>query len=770
MEDQEKLLTEAMNQVKKNAFEMKTCLDNNKLMDALKYASNMLGELRTSLLSPKSYYELYMNISDQLQHLEQFLIEEFQKGKKISELYELVQYAGNIVPRLYLLVTVGMVYIKAKEGSRRDILRDLVEMCRGVQHPLRGLFLRNYLLQCSRNQLPDGSTQGEQDGNVHDSIQFIEQNFSEMNKLWVRMQHQGHTREKERREKERLELRILVGTNLVRLAQLEGLDIGIYQKEVLPNVMEQVIKCRDAIAQEYLMECVIQVFPDEFHLQTLNLFLKSCADLQDTVNVKGIIIALIDRLAAYAHRSDSGGIPADIKLFDIFSQEVTLVIQGRAAMPVEDVVALYASLVNLALKCYPTRIDYVSKTLGCCLEAFKKRDISKIDSSNPVYKELIRLLKVPIETYEDTLTVLKLENFPDLFELFVFQGRRALSLFLVQTIVDRDCIIPSSEEAEQLFKLISPLLVNQPDQPKEPEEDDDFVEEQWLVGRLVHLLKASSPDQQYGTLIAVRKQFGAGGDKRIAHTLPPLVFAAYKLVKQYSTLQQEDDKWDKKCEKIFQFCLQMTNALTKVKPDMAQHLFLQGALMADQINSETIAYEFITQALSLSEEESSDLRSQQATITLIIGTVEHMKCLGEDNHATLRTNCAQASARLLKKPDQCRAVLTSAHLFWSGKVAGTELKDGKKVLDCIKRSGKFAQQCMEEVVQAQLFVELLNSCILFAHKGNDEVASTLTQLFDKVKEAVKALQPGEESDQIRKHFENTLEYIRNTPNHFGLSV
>ena len=27
-------------------------------MDALKHASSMLGELRTSLLSPKSYYEL----------------------------------------------------------------------------------------------------------------------------------------------------------------------------------------------------------------------------------------------------------------------------------------------------------------------------------------------------------------------------------------------------------------------------------------------------------------------------------------------------------------------------------------------------------------------------------------------------------------------------------------------------------------------------------------------------------------------------------------
>ena len=57
-------------------------------------------------------------------------------------------------PRLieirYLLITVGLVYIKTHEYSRRDILRDLVEMCRGVQHPLRGLFLRNYLLQCTR--------------------------------------------------------------------------------------------------------------------------------------------------------------------------------------------------------------------------------------------------------------------------------------------------------------------------------------------------------------------------------------------------------------------------------------------------------------------------------------------------------------------------------------------------------------------------------------------------------------------------------------------
>lgn len=46
------------------------------------------------------YIFLDMSISDQLRHLEQFLLDEFEKGKKMSDLYELVQYAGNIVPRL----------------------------------------------------------------------------------------------------------------------------------------------------------------------------------------------------------------------------------------------------------------------------------------------------------------------------------------------------------------------------------------------------------------------------------------------------------------------------------------------------------------------------------------------------------------------------------------------------------------------------------------------------------------------------------------------
>ena len=188
---------------------------------------------------------------------------------------------------------MGAVYIQTQEAPTREILVDMVEMCRGVQHPTRGLFLRNYLSQVTKNRLPDINSPNQNLGTVSDAISFVLVNFAEMNKLWVRLQHQGVSKERERREKERKELRILVGTNLVRLSQLDGVDLEMYQKvceagwyfasrpsvptagltpwwcvrrrrrprpqTVLPSILEQVVNCRDAMAQEYLMEVIIQV-------------------------------------------------------------------------------------------------------------------------------------------------------------------------------------------------------------------------------------------------------------------------------------------------------------------------------------------------------------------------------------------------------------------------------------------------------------------------------------------------------------------------------
>lgn len=54
-----------------------------------------------------------------------------------------------------------------------------------------------------------------------------------------------------------------------------------------------------------------QVFTDEFHLRTLRPFLTATAQLNPKVNVKQIVIALIDRLAAYAARESESEPPEE---------------------------------------------------------------------------------------------------------------------------------------------------------------------------------------------------------------------------------------------------------------------------------------------------------------------------------------------------------------------------------------------------------------------------------------------------------------------------
>jgi vacuolar protein sorting-associated protein 35 len=49
-------------------------------------------------------------------------------------------------------------------------------------------------------------------GNLQDSISFMLTNFIEMNKLWVWLQHQGHSWDRKKREIERREHRILVSS------------------------------------------------------------------------------------------------------------------------------------------------------------------------------------------------------------------------------------------------------------------------------------------------------------------------------------------------------------------------------------------------------------------------------------------------------------------------------------------------------------------------------------------------------------------------------
>ncbi|KAI8017270.1 Vacuolar protein sorting-associated protein 35B [Camellia lanceoleosa] len=734
IEDEEKWLAAAIAGLQQNAFYMHRALDSNNLRDALKYSAQMLSELRTSRLSPHKYYELYMRAFDELRKLEMFFKEEARRGCSIIDLYELVQHAGNILPRLYLLCTVGSVYIKSKEAPAKDILKDLVEMCRGIQHPVRGLFLRSYLSQISRDKLPDIGSEYEGDADtVMDAVEFVLQNFTEMNKLWVRMQYQGPSREKERREKERSELRDLVGKNLHVLSQVEGVDLDMYRDTVLPRVLEQVVNCKDDLAQYYLMDCIIQVFPDEYHLQTLETLLGACPLLQPSVDIKTVLSRLMERLSNYA-ASSAEVLPEflQVEAFAKLNNAIGKVIEAQVDMPVAGAVTLYSSLLTFTLHVHPDRLDYVDQILGACVKKLSGK--GKLDDSKAT-KQIVALLSAPLEKYNDIETVLKLSNYPCAMEHLDDGTNKVMAGVIIESIMKNRTRISTADKVEALFELIKGLIKDLDVDLHDEVDEEDFKEEQNSVARLIQMLYNDDPEEMLKIVCTVRKHILAGGPKRLPFTVPPLIFNALKLVRRLQG--QEENAAGKEGvatpKKIFQLLNQTIETLAIVPvPELSLRLYLECAEAANDCDLEPVAYEFFTQAYILYEEEISDSRAQVTAIHLIIGTLQRMHVFGVENRDTLTHKATGYSAKLLKKPDQCRAVYACSHLFWVDD--NDNIKDGERVLLCLKRALRIANAAQQMATAARgssklvvLFIEILNKYLYFFEKGNSEITVAAIQ-------------------------------------------
>lgn len=875
-EDQARLLEDALIAVRQQTVMMRKCLDTpGKLMDALKCCSTLVSELRTSSLGPKQYYELYMSVFDALRYLSVHLRENHPVNH-LADLYELVQYAGNIVPRLYLMMTVGTAYMSVEGAPVKELMKDMMDMSRGVQHPIRGLFLRYYLMGQARDFLPTSDSDGPE-GNLQDSINFVLTNFVEMNKLWVRLQHQGHSREREQRTQERKELQLLVGSNIVRLSQL--VDLPAYRNGILAPLLEQVVQCRDVLAQEYLLEVITQVFPDEFHLYTLDQFLGAVSRLNPHVDVKAIVIGLMDRLSSYAEREsqdeteddrgkmeedaladllekvklaksnaesqqptaptetvgttsnenknseESGnesdaastaetlhiddrnaapsiaeteatavdgadtepakkrrGIPENVRLYEIFFGQVKNLVQAQH-LPIQDTIALCVSLTNLALNIYPERLDYVDQIFDYANSKVTEHANSADLHSPPAQQSLLALLQSPLRRYVSIFTALSLPTYVPLFQSQTYPTRRAVAGEVARHLLKNHTLISTPTQLENVLEILKVLIKEGSQAPSgypgvvQPRaramETDETMEEQGWLARLIHLLHSEENDTQFRLLQMTRKAY-ADGNERIRTTTPPLITAGLKLARRFKTREHYDDNWSSQSSALFKFLHSAVSTLyTRVNgsgaAELSLRLFCSCGQIADQTGFEEVAYEFFAQAFTVYEEAVSDSKAQFQAVAVIASALHRTRNFGKENYDTLITKCAQHASKLLRKPDQCRAVYLASHLWWATPIAGNSedeeadlYRDGKRVLECLQRALRVADSCMETATSIELFVEILDRYVYYFDQKNESVTTKyLNGLIELIHSNLAGNQQDSASvDASRKHFLQTLEIIK----------
>ncbi|MFQ6639462.1 hypothetical protein Gotur_016373 [Gossypium turneri] len=361
---------------------------------------------------------------------------------------------------------------------------------------------------------------------VMDAVEFILENFTEMNKLWVRMQLEGPGRVREKREKERSALQELVGKNLHVLSQIEGVDLEIYKETVLPRVLEQVVNCKDDLSQYYLMDCIIQVFPDEYHLQTLEMLLAACPQVQPTVDIKTVLSRLMDRLSKYA--ASSADVLTEflqVEAFTKLSNAIEKVIEVQVDMPAVGAITLYVSLLTFTLRVHPDRLDYVDQVLGACVK--KLSSIPKLEDSRAT-KQVVALLSAPLEKYNDTVTALKISNYPRVMDHLDNGTNKVMAMVIIESIMKNNTCISTADKVEVLFELIKGLIKDL-DGATDELDEEDFKDEQNSVAKLIHMLYNNEPEEMLKIICIVWNHTMAGGPKRLPFTVPSLVFSALRV-------------------------------------------------------------------------------------------------------------------------------------------------------------------------------------------------------------------------------------------------
>ncbi|KAK1565349.1 hypothetical protein Q3G72_024577 [Acer saccharum] len=117
----------------------------------------------------------------------------------------------------------------------------------------------------------------------------------------------------------------------------------MYKDNVLPRVLEQ-------------------VFPDEYHLQTLEPLLDARPQLQLTVDIKTVLSRLMDRLSNYA-ASNPDVLPEflQVEASGKLSNATGKVIEAQVDMPIVGVKTLYISLLTFTFHVHPDRLDYIDQ-------------------------------------------------------------------------------------------------------------------------------------------------------------------------------------------------------------------------------------------------------------------------------------------------------------------------------------------------------------------------------------------------------------------------
>ena len=808
-EEKDLNLEKGLKKIKEQSFHINSAIEKNNLRQCLKEAFIMLCELRTNELSPKNYYNLYISVVDVMLNLKNYMIEEINRGRRLIDLYDDVQQAQYVIPRFYLMITVGSIYIEKEPRSTRIIIYDMLGLVKSVQNPIKGLFLRNYLLKMIKDKLPDKDNVYLREGaSFEDSLKFIIENMEEMNRLWIRLSS-GAGSEKMRREKERDELKILIGESMNKLSSLENLSIDLYEKNVLPRLLDIIINSKDKLCQQYLMECIIHAFPDSYNVKCMERLLDAISYLEPGVDIGIIFVSLMQKLGNYFGRQDNNTEDnKDKEIFELAKNIYPILLRNfngymnqnlnsnNKSFDLNKLLGLVLSFMKFALQCSPPdqKSQSINNIFSLALDLSNKQP-NKLDDD--CINKIGLLL---IEPLNSGINIFRMNDFIPLMNFLNYQNKKHLGIKLIETLIKEADSEKSTMEKisdldslDNVLRYIQPLLGDTRDSVQEDESTYEY--EQTIVSKLVYIIRTKNPEIIYRILGDLKNIFSHGGINRRRYTLPPLasriiqfchdITICYeskldlipekkknnKYVKEIIdsldiSKVQNDDIFYKLILNLYKLLTETIDLISQEQPELAFKLFLQSASQANSINCNKEKFQdsctnFIKNALNIFEEGRYN-QNKRYDMLVQISSLLMTLSINKDVIGTILEELVKGSQKMVQREDQCKAMLILSQLYFS------IFKDEKQVMECLNKARRFADFAMTNPRNLVLFIDYLNKILYFIEQEEKVIDIKPEQIEDVIElirghiRTIKNIPSDDISflENIEAYFKNTIAVIQ----------
>ena len=805
-------LEKGLKTIKEQAFHINSAIEKNNLRQCLKEAYTMLCELRTNELSPKNYYGLYMSVVDVMLTLKNYMIEEINRGRRLIDLYDDVQQAQNVIPRLYLMITAGSIYMEKVPRSTRIIIYDMLGLVKAVQNPIKGLFLRNYLLKMVKDKLPDKDNVYLREGaSFEDSIKFIIENMEEMNRLWIRLSVGVKGPEKVKREKERDELKILIGESMTKLSSLENLNLDIYEQNVLPKLLNIIINSKDKLSQEYLMECIIHAFPDSYNVKCIENLLEAISNLEQGVDIGSIFVSLMEKLGNYFSRYDNlennenenerqifeiarNIYPALLKNFKGYMNQ-NLNNKDLNKPDLDKLLNLISSFIKFSLQCAPKEQKFVSMNniLALTLELVTRYQ-NKMSEDN-----INKIGFLLIEPLTNGMNIFRMNDYIPLMNFLNIKSRKNLGLRLIETLVENAKEgknnlekLDSLDALDKILKYLRPLLGDTKDSIKEDESTYEY--EQNIVCKLIYIIRTNNIEMIYKILNDLKNIFSHGGPLRRKFTLPPLAHRVIKFCHDITICYENkiglipekkkknkyvkeiiesldigkienDDTFYKLIVNIYKLLKEIVDLISQEQPELGFKLYLNSSLYANSINCnkekfQQLSISILKNAMNIFEEGRYDNSHKYEMIVQVSSLLLTLNISKEDAEEII-LQLIKSSQNMTQREEQCKTMLIISQLYFS------IFKDQKKVMECLNKARRFADFAMTNPKNLILFVEYLNKLLYFYDKDDKSVdvkPEQINDLIELIKGHIRTIKNIPSDDisylqDIETYFNNTLKTI-----------